>query len=87
MNNQLVLYKNENEALKLEIERAEQNVVTLENKEDDELDELNKQLSSQAEILYELQEWAHYNEKNLFWINSWSRNILNAKIEYKFNAS
>ena len=56
MNNQLVLYKNENEALKLEIDRAEQNVVTLENKEDDELDELNKQLSSQAEILYELQE-------------------------------
>ena len=59
MNNQLVLYKNENEALKLEIERAEQNVVTLENKEDDELDELNKQLSSQAEILYELQESGH----------------------------
>ena len=56
MNNQLVLFKNENEALKLEIDRAEQNVVTLENKEDDELDELNKQLSSQAEILYELQE-------------------------------
>ena len=64
MNNQLVLYKNENEALKLEIERAEQNVVTLENKEDDELDELNKQLSSQAEILYELQESGLY--KKLF---------------------
>ena len=63
MNNQLVLYKNENEALKLEIERAEQNVVTLENKEDDELDELNKQLSSQAEILYELQEWGNYKRK------------------------
>ena len=31
-------------------------MVTLENKEDDELDELNKQLSSQAEILYELQD-------------------------------
>ena len=31
-------------------------VVTLETREDDELDELNKQLSSQAEILYELQD-------------------------------
>ena len=75
MNNQILLYKNENEALRLEIEKAKENgelqifytillnfctklipVVTLETREDDELDELNKQLSSQAEILYELQD-------------------------------